>query len=43
MLLGVLVVVVGQIWLVGRVFRVAILMTGKRPKFGVIWRWIRVE
>jgi ABC-2 type transport system permease protein len=28
-------------WMAGRVFRVGLLMTGKRPTVGELWRWIR--
>jgi len=28
-------------WLVGKVFRVGILMTGKRPSLPEVWRWMR--
>jgi len=33
--------VVGAMWLASRVFRVCLLMYGKRPSLGEIWRYIR--
>jgi ABC-2 type transport system permease protein len=36
-ILGVLVVV----WLAGRIYRVGILMYGKKASFGEVFRWIR--
>lgn len=32
---------VGAIWLASRVYRVGILMTGKKATFGDLWRWVR--
>jgi ABC-2 type transport system permease protein len=31
----------GAIWLAARVYRVGILMYGKKPKLREIWRWVR--
>jgi ABC-2 type transport system permease protein len=33
--------IVGAMWLASRVFRTFLLMYGKRPSFGEIWRYIR--
>lgn len=32
---------VAAIWVAGRVYRVGILMTGKKATFGDLWRWVR--
>jgi len=32
---------VGMIWLCARVYRVGILMYGKKPSFRELWRWVR--
>jgi ABC-2 type transport system permease protein len=32
---------IGMIWIAGRIFRVGILMTGKRPTFAEIVKWVR--
>jgi ABC-2 type transport system permease protein len=29
------------VWIAGRIYRVGILMYGKRPKLSEIWRWVR--
>lgn len=40
--LGVLMVsLAGVVWLAARIYRVGILMYGKRPSFRETWRWIR--
>ena len=40
--LGLLVVAfVGALWVAARVYRVGILMTGKKASFGDLWRWVR--
>ena len=31
----------GMLWLAGRVYRVGILMYGKKPTVKEIWRWAR--
>ena len=31
----------GVVWVAGRIYRVGILMYGKRPKVSELWRWIR--
>jgi ABC-2 type transport system permease protein len=36
-----LVTIVGMIWIVGRIYRVGVLMYGKRPTLPEIIRWIR--
>jgi len=33
--------VVGVTWVAGRIYRVGILMHGKRPKLVELWRWVR--
>lgn len=33
--------VVGMVWLCARIYRVGILMYGKKPTFQEIWRWVR--
>jgi ABC-2 type transport system permease protein len=33
--------VIGMIWVAGKIFRVGILLTGKRPSLDEIVRWIR--
>ena len=32
----------GVAWVAGRIYRTGILMYGKRPSLGEIWRWVRV-
>ena len=32
---------VGAVWVAGRIYRVGLLMYGKRPTFGEIMRWVR--
>jgi ABC-2 type transport system permease protein len=39
MVLGVL----GMAWIAGRIYRVGVLMYGKRPSFAEMFRWIRVS
>ena len=40
--LAILVVaIVGVTWVAARIYRVGILMTGKRPNLKELWRWIR--
>lgn len=36
-----IVTTVGMIWLAGRIYKVGILMQGKRPSVPELWRWIR--
>ena len=38
---GVVLTTVGMAWLTGRIYRVGILMTGKRPSLPELMRWIR--
>jgi ABC-2 type transport system permease protein len=40
-LLGVLLASLGAIWLSARIYRVGLLMYGKKPSFGELARWIR--
>jgi len=30
-------------WAAAKIFRVGILMTGKPPKLGELWRWVRMD
>lgn len=39
--LGVALTTIGMAWLTGRIYRVGILMTGKRPSLPELMRWIR--
>lgn len=40
--LGLLVLTIwGAIWLSAKIYRVGILMYGKKPSWGEIWKWIR--
>jgi len=34
--------VLGVAWIAGRIYRTGMLMYGKRPSLGEIWRWVRV-
>jgi ABC-2 type transport system permease protein len=40
-LVGMLVTIIGLIWMVARIYRVGILMYGKRPSIAELGRWIR--
>jgi len=40
-LVGILVATVAMAWVGGRIYRVGILMTGKRPTIRELWRWVR--
>jgi ABC-2 type transport system permease protein len=33
--------IIGMVWLCGRVYRVGILMYGKKPTIGEIVKWVR--
>jgi len=33
--------IVGVTWVAARIYRVGILMTGKRPGVRELWRWVR--
>jgi ABC-2 type transport system permease protein len=33
--------IVAIAWIAGRIYKVGILMTGKRPTLGELWRWVR--
>jgi len=33
--------IAGAIWLAARIYRLGILLTGKRPSVATIWRWLR--
>ncbi|MDT8370243.1 MAG: ABC transporter permease [Longimicrobiales bacterium] len=41
-LVGIGLTTVGVAWVGGRIYRVGILMTGKRPSLREVWRWVRV-
>ena len=41
-LVVVVVACVAAVWVAGRIYRVGLLMYGKRPTFGEIVRWVRV-
>lgn len=46
LLLCILLLVAGVVlvtWVAGRIYRVGILMYGKRPKFSEVWRWVRAS
>jgi len=34
---------VGMMWVASKIFRIGILVTGKKPNLKEIWRWIRTE
>lgn len=40
-LVGILLATVAVAWVGGRIYRVGILMTGKRPSMRELWRWVR--
>jgi len=40
-MIGIVIALVGAVWVTGRVFRIGILMYGKRPTLPEIMRWIR--
>ncbi len=40
-ILFLMIALVGITWVAGRIYRVGILMHGKRPKLVELWRWIR--
>lgn len=40
-LAGILIATVVMAWIGGRIYRVGILMTGKRPTMRELWRWVR--
>jgi ABC-2 type transport system permease protein len=31
----------GVSWVAGKIYRIGILSTGKRPSVGELWRWVR--
>ena len=33
--------VIGMVWICARIYRVGILMYGKKPTFAEIWKWTR--
>jgi ABC-2 type transport system permease protein len=33
--------VIGMIWICSRIYRVGILMYGKKPTFAEIWKWTK--
>jgi ABC-2 type transport system permease protein len=33
--------IVGMVWICGRIYRIGILMYGKKPTFQELWKWIR--
>jgi ABC-2 type transport system permease protein len=40
-MLGMILTIIGLIWLVGRIYRIGILMYGKRPSISELGRWLR--
>jgi ABC-2 type transport system permease protein len=34
---------VGMMWAASKIFRIGILVTGKKPNLREIWRWVRTE
>jgi ABC-2 type transport system permease protein len=40
-ILGVMIACAGAIWLAARIYRVGLLMYGKKPSPREVWRWIR--
>ncbi len=36
-----LIALMGTTWLAGRIYRTGILMYGKKPTWGEVWRWVR--
>lgn len=43
MAIGLLVMgMLGVVWLAGKIYRVGILSTGKKPSFGELIRWLRM-
>jgi ABC-2 type transport system permease protein len=33
----------GAMWMAGRIYRVGVLMYGKKPSFAEVWRWVRAS
>lgn len=33
----------GSLWVSSKIYRIGILMTGKKPKFKDIWKWLRMD